>query len=68
MGNKDVLKLQNMIDSLMKRVERIKDPTSCWCSFCGKERSEVKQLFSGPVDNLYICDECVMKCYRDLDK
>ncbi len=68
MGNKEVSKLQKMIDSLNRRVEKIKDPASCWCSFCGKEQSEVDQLFGGPVDNLYICDECVTKCFHKLRK
>ncbi|PID38054.1 MAG: ATP-dependent Clp protease ATP-binding subunit ClpX [Proteobacteria bacterium] len=30
------------------------------CSFCGKTRSEVRKLISGP--NVYICDECVGLC------
>lgn len=30
------------------------------CSFCGKNRSEVRKLISGP--NVYICDECVGLC------
>ncbi|MES9994040.1 MAG: ClpX C4-type zinc finger protein [Candidatus Thiodiazotropha sp.] len=55
-----------MVEAVKKRVERLQDPESSWCSFCGKERSEVKQLFSGPVEELYICDECVSKCYHML--
>ncbi|MBW2731094.1 MAG: ATP-dependent Clp protease ATP-binding subunit ClpX [Deltaproteobacteria bacterium] len=30
------------------------------CSFCGKRRSEVRKLISGP--NVFICDECVTLC------
>lgn len=30
------------------------------CSFCGKRRSEVRKLISGP--NVYVCDECVKLC------
>jgi len=30
------------------------------CSFCGKRRSEVRKLISGP--NVYVCDECVALC------
>jgi hypothetical protein len=67
MANKDILKLQEMVGALQERVEKLQDPESCWCSFCGKERSEVRQLFSGPEENLYICDECVSKCYRMLN-
>ncbi|MDQ3250418.1 MAG: ATP-dependent Clp protease ATP-binding subunit ClpX [Chloroflexota bacterium] len=29
------------------------------CSFCGKEKSEVKRLIEG-ADDVYICDECVL--------
>ena len=28
-----------------------------FCSFCGKNQSEVKKLIAGP--SVYICDECV---------
>lgn len=30
------------------------------CSFCGKDREEVKKLIAGPT--VYICDECVDLC------
>ena len=30
------------------------------CSFCGKEKEEVKKLIAGP--SVYICDECVELC------
>ena len=30
------------------------------CSFCGKNRDEVKKLIAGPT--VYICDECVNLC------
>jgi ATP-dependent Clp protease ATP-binding subunit ClpX len=30
------------------------------CSFCGKRRSDVRKLISGP--NVYVCDECVSLC------
>ncbi len=29
------------------------------CSFCGKEKAEVKRLIEG-ADDVYICDECVL--------
>ncbi len=35
-------------------------PEEIQCSFCGKKRSEVKKLISGP--KVYICDECVTVC------
>ena len=31
-----------------------------FCSFCGKRRSEVRRLVSGP--RVFICDECVGRC------
>jgi ATP-dependent Clp protease ATP-binding subunit ClpX len=31
------------------------------CSFCGKSATEVKKLIAGP--DVYICNECVDKCY-----
>ena len=34
--------------------------TQIACSFCGKRRSDVRKLISGP--NVYICDECVTLC------
>lgn len=35
------------------------------CSFCGKNRDEVKKLIAGP--NVYICNECVQVSYDILD-
>ena len=31
------------------------------CSFCGKSQREVRKLIAGPT--VYICDECVVRCY-----
>jgi ATP-dependent Clp protease ATP-binding subunit ClpX len=36
------------------------------CSFCGKGKSEVKQLIAGP--SVYICDSCVNICRDILEK
>ena len=30
-----------------------------FCSFCGKDRSQVQRLIEGP-DSIYICDECIL--------
>jgi len=30
------------------------------CSFCGKDKSEVKRLVAGP--SVFICDECIAEC------
>jgi ATP-dependent Clp protease ATP-binding subunit ClpX len=35
------------------------DPQLPRCSFCGKDRSQVRSMMEGP-DGLYICDECVV--------
>ncbi len=32
-----------------------------FCSFCGKDQSQVRKMVSGP-DNIYICDECIGLC------
>jgi ClpX C4-type zinc finger len=37
------------------------DPRSFYCSFCGKHRSEVRKLISGP--RAFICNECVQLCF-----
>ena len=36
------------------------------CSFCGKQRREVRKLISGP--RVFICDECVKLCNDILEK
>jgi ATP-dependent Clp protease ATP-binding subunit ClpX len=33
---------------------------SLFCSFCGKNQTEVKKLIAGPA--VYICDECIQLC------
>ena len=37
-----------------------------YCSFCGKHRSEVDQLVSGP--GVFICNECVELCMDSIQK
>lgn len=37
-----------------------------FCSFCGKHRTEVEQLISGP--GVYICSECVELCEEIIHK
>ena len=36
------------------------------CSFCGKQRREVRKLISGP--RVFICDQCVTLCNDILSK
>ncbi len=37
------------------------DSSSLFCSFCGKNQSEVRKLIAGP-NNINICDECIALC------
>lgn len=30
------------------------------CTFCGKRRKEVRYLIASPIENVCVCDECVM--------
>lgn len=36
------------------------------CSFCGRSKSSIKKLFSGP--GVYICDNCIRLCYQILTR
>jgi ATP-dependent Clp protease ATP-binding subunit ClpX len=38
---------------------KMSDPQLPRCSFCGKDRTEVRRLIEG-TDGVYICDECVL--------
>ena len=38
------------------------------CSFCGKDQSLVNHLISSPLEECYICDECVETCYEILEE
>lgn len=42
----------------MPRKRKIRD--DLFCSFCGKDQTEVMKLISGP--DVYICDECIHLC------
>ena len=66
MTDLDFKELEKMATSLNERVAATKDLNSCQCSFCKKKSSEIRQLFSGPENNLYICDECVNWCHSEL--
>jgi hypothetical protein len=41
-------------------VPRFSEEEHSTCSFCGKERREVRKLIAGP--SVHICDECVKLC------
>jgi DNA-binding transcriptional MerR regulator len=37
------------------------------CSFCGKDRSEIRRMIAGP-NRVYICNECVDLCNEIIDR
>ncbi|MBN7842602.1 hypothetical protein J0A78_02620 [Providencia rettgeri] len=37
-----------------------------YCSFCGKDNTEVSKLIAGP--SVYICDECISLCNQIIDE
>ncbi|MCU0615264.1 MAG: ATP-dependent Clp protease ATP-binding subunit ClpX, partial [Desulfobacterales bacterium] len=37
-----------------------------FCSFCGKNQTEVKKLIAGPA--VYICDECIQLCSEIIEE
>ena len=38
------------------------------CSFCGKERSSVRDMFDGPGGKVRICDQCIALCNMMMGK
>ena len=42
--------------------KKTKKPEDDKCSFCGKTRAEVDDMFDGPGGNVRICDQCVALC------
>lgn len=36
------------------------------CSFCGKDKDQVRKLIAGP--GVFICDECVELCYEIINE
>ncbi len=48
-----------------KSMENFDEPT---CSFCGKPEAKVEHLIAAPGDNIYICNECVEICRRQLQE
>ena len=40
-----------------------KTEPQAFCSFCGRERAEVKQLISAPSGDAFICNDCVEVCH-----
>jgi ATP-dependent Clp protease ATP-binding subunit ClpX len=42
------------------------DNDNLFCSFCGKNQSEVRKLIAGPA--VYICDECIQLCSEIIEE
>ena len=42
------------------------DTDNLFCSFCGKNQSEVRKLIAGPA--VYICDECIQLCSEIIEE
>ena len=38
------------------------------CSFCGRSEDEVRQLFQGPSQDVFICNNCVEGCHSLMDE
>ncbi len=61
--SENLKKLTRLMNNLNKRVDMLKSKDSIWCSFCGKEKSEVKQMIASPTPDINICNECVDVAY-----
>src|SRR5210317_850318 len=49
------------------RMPKKKDENdNLFCSFCGKNQSEVRKLIAGPA--VYICDECIQLCSEIIEE
>jgi hypothetical protein len=56
-------KLAKMMSDLNRHVDKIRNGTGVWCSFCGKDKGEVEMMLDSPVPEIKICNECVDKAY-----
>ncbi len=45
-----------------------KTDNSKFCSFCGKNQSQVERLIASPMMDVYICDECIDTCAQILEE
>jgi hypothetical protein len=54
----ETAKVKRLNEALQRSIaEATQDPTTMYCSFCGRSQHEAKQLIAGPA--VFICDECV---------
>lgn len=60
-GDKSRKERKMLRDTARKIVSKQDDDVAgSMCSFCGRDKSEVKHMIQGPSAN--ICDACVAKC------
>ncbi|MES9991248.1 MAG: ClpX C4-type zinc finger protein [Candidatus Thiodiazotropha sp.] len=64
---KDLSKLEKMISEMNRHVDKIRRGDGVWCSFCGKEEADVKEMLRSPDPKVNICNECVEKAYSMLN-
>ena len=63
-ANRDDLdRLEKRRNSMAKKKD---DNDNLFCSFCGKNQSEVRKLIAGPA--VYICDECIELCSEIIEE
>jgi hypothetical protein len=62
---------QEKIAQLKRAIKRLEERAAVevcgdgdFCSFCGKEKSEVERLIAGP--SVLICNECIAECNQIL--
>jgi hypothetical protein len=61
---RDMEKLEKMMSDLNRHVEKIRNGTGVWCSFCGKDKDDVELILDSPTPEIKICNECVDKAYE----
>ena len=58
---RDLEKLENMMYDLNRHVDKLRNGTGVWCSFCGKGKDDVQIILDSPSSEIKICNECVDK-------
>ena len=62
--SKDFEKLEIRLKELQKHIEKMNSKASIWCSFCGKEKEDVKEMIRSPTPEINICNECIDIAYK----
>ncbi len=60
---KEMERLVKKMSDLNRHVDKIRNGTGVWCSFCGKDKDDVDQMVDSPTPEIKICNECVDKAY-----